>query len=316
MINYLISVFGKENVNIFNCDLGDLPIYMRKYEFDGIVLYGRKLLFMKPNKIDITAYNKHSKLISEKFNISTVLVLERSKEVQRNNLIKNNLMFIEKNKFIFLPYVGIIFNNKEELSKEDINELSYKDFIVSLSFIYIKKQELKVSDICMFSNTNKMTTTRALNKLVALGLIKKINNQKTYSYEISVSKDKFINTILEYMKLPIKCVRLINIIDLPNCALYAGISALSMNSMLNDDLVSTYAIEKKEYEKIEHLTKEYIEGIIIESNQVKLEVWNYNPNICSINKCAELISVIRTINEVDERVLDAIEIIKGRIVNE
>ena len=111
---------------------------------------------MKPYKLDIPAFKKHSSVIYEKFNCMTVLVLERSKEVVRRNLIDNHLMFIEKNKYIYLPYAGIVFNEVDSYGKDDIKELTYKDFIVSTlnnrfrdlhkCAFYLSEGELKESE--------------------------------------------------------------------------------------------------------------------------------------------------------------------------
>jgi hypothetical protein len=118
------------------------------------------------------------------------------------------------------------------------------------------------------------------------------------------------------MKSPIRIVKLIDKNDLPINALYAGVTAISKNTMLSEESVDTFAVSKEEFSEIENLCLDYEEGIIIPKHCVKLEVWNYNPNIKSINNCAELISVIKTINDYDERIIQAINDIKGLIINE
>ena len=118
------------------------------------------------------------------------------------------------------------------------------------------------------------------------------------------------------MKSPIRIVKLIDKNDLPINALYAGVTAISKNTILSEESVDTFAVSKEEFSEIENLCLDYEEGIIIPNNFVKLEVWNYNPNIKSINNCAELISVIKTINDYDERIIQAINDIKGLIINE
>lgn len=316
MFNYLTILFGKNNVERFDISIEELPIYMHSYTYEYIKLYGRKLVFMKPYDIDINAYVNHSKLIYEKFQLTTVLVIEKSKEVQRKNLILNNLMFIEKEKYIFLPFIGIIFNECKEKLEEDIDELTYKDFIVSLAFIYSKNKILKVQDLCMFANTNKMTVIRTTNKLEALKLINKTKSNKAFCYQLKVSKKDYLNTILKLMKSPVYETRLIDKKHLPINAVLSSLSAISRNAMINDDDIKTYAISKEEYSKIQNLTEEYTKGLIIPNDTVKVEVWNYNPLINSKNNCAELISVIKTINENDERVLQSIEEIKEFIINE
>lgn len=316
MYNYLCEIFGIDSVSIFEIELDNLPIYMRRYEFKGISLFGKKLIFMKPYKLDIPAFKKHSSVIYEKFNCMTVLVLERSKEVVRRNLIDNHLMFIEKNKYIYLPYAGIVFNEVDSYGKDDIKELTYKDFIVSTSFVYLNNANLTLNDICGFLFFNKMTVSRTMKKLETLGLIKVKTSNKKFVYSLSVSKSDFIECLLKYMKSPIRIVKLIDKNDLPINALYAGVTAISKNTILSEESVDTFAVSKEEFSEIENLCLDYEEGIIIPKHCVKLEVWNYNPNIKSINNCAELISVIKTINDYDERIIQAINDIKGLIINE
>ena len=168
----------------------------------------------------------------------------------------------------------------------------------------------------MFANTNKMTVIRTTNKLEALKLINKTKSNKAFCYQLKVSKKDYLNTILKLMKSPVYETRLIDKKHLPINAVLSSLSAISRNAMINDDDIKTYAISKEEYSKIQNLTEEYTKGLIIPNDTVKVEVWNYNPLINSKNNCAELISVIKTINENDERVLQSIEEIKEFIINE
>jgi len=316
MFDYLCKLFGDKNVIKYEYELFDLPMYMKIYSFEFIKLYNNKLIFMKSDGINIRSYSKHSKYIYEMTGMNTVLVLDKSKEIQRQNLIQNNLMFIEKNKCIFMPYVGLVFEKNKDKLSEEYTSLTYTDFIVSIAFIYLKNSTLKVNDLCNFTSINKMSVIRATRKLEYFNLIEKKTIDKSYSYKLIKSKKEYINEVIRLMKSPINTIRLIDKNKLPKSASLSSISALSKNTMISDDVVQTYAIQKDEYKKIKSITNEYMNGLIIPSNQVKLEVWNYNPRFCSINECAELVSVIKTIDEDDERVLQAVDEIKEKIINE
>ena len=315
MYDYLSKLFNK-NVEKTEIDVTGLPIYMKGYVYEPIVLYGKKIVFMRPNRLDINAYKSHSRIISKKFGCETVLVLSKSKEGQRNNLINNGIMFAEENKFLFMPYLGLDFNDSKKDYEINDTELTYNDFLVSLVFVYKNNYIFSSKDIIDVIKTNKMTVLRAICKLESLKLIEKITYSKEYKYRLIVDKKTYIDSILKIMKSPIRETRIINSEYLPTTAVFSGISALSKKTMLLDDVIETYAIYKKEYDNIKEKTLDYFDGAIIEKGFVKLEIWNYNPNIFSKNGCAELISVIRTIDENDERVLGAIEDLKEELLNE
>lgn len=315
MYDYLTKIFNN-NVKKTQIDINGLPIYMRGYVYESVVLYGKKVVFMQPNRLNINAYKAHSRIISNEFGCDTVLVLSKSTEGQRKNLIDNGIMFAEENRYLFMPYIGLSFNQtKNNVDVQNI-ELTINDFLVSLMFVYRNNYLISTRDIIDTIKTNKMTVLRAIAKLESLKLIEKITYSKEYKYRLIIEKKPYINEILKIMKFPIRETHVIDKKLLPDTCVFSGLSALSKKTMLTDDEVQTYAIYKEDYEKLKNDALDYFEGAIIPSNCVKLEIWNYNPLIFSKDGCAELISVIKSIKDNDERVLGAIEDLKEKIINE
>ena len=113
------------------------------------------------------------------------------------------------------------------------------------------------------------------------------------------------------MKNPIKQRVIVAENSLKGIALYAGTTAISNNSMLANDQVNTYAIYDDDLDKVSNY-RPYMDGLIINSDEAILEIWDYDPSIYSKNEDAELISVIKTIRIKDERIENEIEAIKKR----
>ncbi len=86
-------MFGKEHINKQRIEISGLPIYMNSYEYELYTIFNKSFIFMKnKNEFNIYSYLKHRIIIEEKYNCDTVLVLNNSMEVQRLNLIKNNVI--------------------------------------------------------------------------------------------------------------------------------------------------------------------------------------------------------------------------------
>ena len=128
---------------------------MNSYEYELYTIFNKSFIFMKnKNEFNINSYLKHRIIIEEKYNCDTVLVLNNSKEVQRLNLINNKIMFIEKNKYIFMPAIGLVFSKPKN---EDSNiKLTSQENIVALSFLYIG-DDITVKYIIILSNIKKIT---------------------------------------------------------------------------------------------------------------------------------------------------------------
>ncbi len=309
MFEYLCKMFGKDNIIKLNFNSTGLPIYMNSYEFASFKIFGKTFIFMKYKKdYNLNGYLKHSKVIENKYNCETVLVLNNSKEVQRLNLISNAIMFIEKDKYIFMPSIGLVFTKP----KEEVNEikLTSQENIVALSFLYLN-DEITVKDIISSVNINKMTISRAINKLESINLVKHEIKGKIYCYSLCHNKKSYIDNLLKIMKNPIKQRVIVEENSIKRIALYAGLTAISNSSMLGDDIIKTYAISYDQAKSL-YNTKTYIKGLIIKPNESILEIWDYDPNIYSKNGNAEMISVIKTIDIDDERVENEIESIKEK----
>ena len=309
MLKYLSDMFGKEHINKQRIEISGLPIYMNSYEYELYTIFNKSFIFMKnKNEFNINSYLKHRIIIEEKYNCDTVLVLNNSKEVQRLNLINNKIMFIEKNKYIFMPAIGLVFSKPKN---EDSNiKLTSQENIVALSFLYIG-DDITVKDIIKSSNINKMTISRALTKLESANLVKHEIKNKVYHYSLYEDKKTYINMLLKIMKNPIKQRVIVAENSLKGIALYPGITAISNNSMLANDQVNTYAIYDDDLDKVSNY-RPYMDGLIINSDEAILEIWDYDPSIYSKNGDAELISVIKTIRIKDERIENEIEVIKER----
>ena len=89
---------------------------------------------------------------------------------------------------------------------------------------------------------------------------------------------------------------------------FAGETALSEKTMLNPSRVVTYAISEKDYDKT-LLTDELIDP----DEQVRLELWAYNPKQFSEDNSADDISVVLSFTDTnDERIEEAVDELQER----
>lgn len=115
-----------------------------------------------------------------------------------------------------------------------------------------------------------------------------------------------------YLSSPVRRVGYISKTQVTEDMVLAGETALSEKTMLNPNRVVTYAISEKNYDRTL-----LIEELIDPDNQVRLELWAYDPKQFTEDNTADDISVaLSFIDTDDERIEEAADELLERRLQE
>lgn len=100
------------------------------------------------------------------------LCLENLTAMQRRNLIENNVPFISLSQQVYLPFWGCSFIEKFKATPSINDKMAPGTQLVFLYFYYSPKTEnINLTKLSKGLQLSKATCTRAINDLVASGLL-------------------------------------------------------------------------------------------------------------------------------------------------
>lgn len=271
-----------------------LPYFMLKcYEFEEVCLDDYKTIFMYIKDSNFEFDNKILKHIEQVHNISNlpvVMVLSKTTYRNRQMMIKHKIPFIVRDKQLYLPFLGIVlqerFNSIVFDKDKDILTPTAQLLLFHIIYNQIKNNEFNdflSVDVAKKLDLSPMTMSRAVNRLSDLQLISVkrdgvkiliIPKERTKAL-FDISKSYFINPIKEVVRKTVFATARDAEFKL---ACLSGETALSFFSMLNAPTIKNYAIYYKEFSK-SHIDWSYLDEENLKSDNMvlcNLELWRYN----------------------------------------
>lgn len=283
---------------------GALPMYIAgSYDFAMAILNGCRCIVLSPTEelVTIPALKKQIKRIQEIENVPVLIKLSSISPYKRKKMIASGIPFIT-GKQAFLPFMGTFLAQENEEIVE-VNKLMFSTQQLVLMYLYNNSKKLYVSDATKKLPFTAMTMSRAVKQLEATGLFYATKDGVNKVIESDYSGLKLYEKIKEYMTSPVRKIGYLNKAEITADMVLAGDSVLAEATMLNPNRVMTYAVYIKSFEK-EKLVNELIDP----AEQVRVELWEYDPKRFSGDNMADRLSVALSFagNE-DERVEEAIE---------
>ena len=303
-MNVLTDIFGMqvqyETWNKKNA----LPMYIAgSYDFAVAILNGCRCIMLSSTEeiVTLPALKKQIKKIQEIENIPVVIKLPTISSYRRKKMIESGVPFIT-GKQAFLPFMGTFLTQENEETVE-VTKLMFSAQQLALMYLYNNSKKLYVSDATKKLPFTAMTMSRAVKQLEATGLFHTTKNGVNKIIESDYSGLELYEKIKEYMSSPVRKIGYLNKSEITEDMLLAGDSALAEVTMLNPNRVITYAVYIKTFVK-----EKLVNDLIDPDEQVRVELWEYDPKQFSEDNMADRLSVALSFAEnEDERVEDAIE---------
>ncbi|MCD8053536.1 MAG: MarR family transcriptional regulator [Lachnospiraceae bacterium] len=303
-MDLLTKVFGiqvqSENWNKQN----GLPLYIvGSYDFAVATFNGCRCIVITPREelVTLPALKKEIKRIQEIDNVPVVLKLPTISYYRRNKMIENKIPFIT-DKQMFLPFMGT-FLAEENGEEKELKKFMFSTQQLVLLYLYQNKKKLYVSEATKSLPFTAMTVSRAVKQLEATGLFHVTKDGVNKVIESDYDRPELYERLKDYLSSPVRKVGYLKKNEVTNEMVIAGESVLAEETMLNPDRTATYAIYTKAFNK-GLLMNELVDP----DEQVRIELWEYDPRQFSGKKMADRISVaLSFLENEDERIEEAVE---------
>lgn len=270
-----------------------------RYDLKTVLLEKTQVVFCyaKMELDQLTKVRNHMGLISKSVKMIVVLVTKDLSARQRDALITAGIPFIYPNKQIYLPFMGVVLQERFKAMTENKEKLSPSAQVMLFYYLYQKKERLFLTEIKSALSFSSMTLSRASKELENMGLLK-TGKDKVQKY---IWSDKTLIEIYtsakDYLINPVKRTVYVDVACMEQKGYIAGDSALAEYSMINEPKVKVYATYKLDADI------EANEELIDESNQAAIQLWAYNPGLLTANGIVDKLSLACSYgNEDDDRI--------------
>lgn len=304
------------SVQIRPIDLSDqLPyFYSEYYQFYDLVLNGVSYLLCEG--MDVLVAKQVRTQLSElesRTDKQTIYLNNRINANLRRSLVENRVSFIIPKSQIYLPKLGIVFNERFRKTFKTKDRLSPAAQVILLRTLLNHEYDMvTASEYSKRLKYTAMSVSRAFNELREYDLVSREERWREKPYLWQIHGRNLWEKALPFLINPVRrSLWISNSVRPPYCL--AGMSALSRYSMINDDDFLTYAT-------ISSIAKNNFD--IVEINQdrrpadnvTKLQIWKYNPKLISNEDVVDMLSLYLSLKDsTDERVQLSLDEMMARI---
>lgn len=297
-----------------------LPLYIaNNFNIQKANINGIPCISLTPKEElpNVNALKKQMRKINEIDADPIFINLDQVSTFRKDNLIENNIPFLLADKTAFLPFMATFLTNKQYQTQVMKDKLTTSAQLLLIWILYQEGKDFVISnalDTLKFSN---MTLTRAYRQLVACGMFSERKKGRKIYLTTDCTKQELFEAMKPYLRNPIVDTGYMMKSKVTKNFVYSGETALSHYSFINPPKVPVYAIHKSKIKDIELQTE-----LLDEKEQVKIEVWDYEPTIFSKNTPdIDVLSLIISLLEIDDERLEMainhllLEILNGDLVN-
>ena len=283
---------------------------LASYSFQLLTILDRRCLLAEPvdPNTRVEFMFKHATGISESTKMPLVFLFKNLSDYKRKLFFSFRLPFIVENGQLYLPFLALdIYTPKRPHVIIDQDKFPPMTQLVYLYFLYNEKATLDIAQTSKLLNLSAISASRALTYLFDKKLLtcqktgftgrRKIYQRISGSIYYSMGKDFLQSPVSRRTYLPYS--------EQSFSYLKSGLEAIADLSMINPPVRPVRAIGQREFESLKPF--EIVEkDITSEEDLVELQIWKYAPELLSSGPCVDVISMIQSVSERDERIEKAI----------
>lgn len=242
------------------------------------------------------------------------LCLENLTALQRRNLVENHIPFISLSQQVYLPFWGCSFHEQFKAETPVADKMAPGTQLVFLYLYYEQgNAPVNLTQIAKELSLSKATCTRAINDLLASGLITQNAEGTNKWITLAYGKPEFLKKGYARLKSPVERIIYIKTPALIEEQVVSGIRALARQSMIGaNEHDGAIAVSKKAATRI-HADDICTEQYFGDFGGSIIEVWSYDPAILAENMCVDDISLLLSMeNDPNERVQMCLDEIRER----
>lgn len=264
------------------------------YKFYSATLLNTKVCFLY--SLDSSAFTpaqlqKQCHLMENKLSLPVIFIFENVVSYNIQRLVAQRINFVVAEKQMFIP--DLLIDLKKQKTIVNQTELQIPPMAQCILLYHLEKASLNnktTREIAYLFQVSYANANRAIRWLTDNNIATRSDTKEKYLNFPFSGKDLW-NKALPYLVSPVdRIVYTDQLID--NCCI-GGINALSIYTMLNDELKRWYAISKEDFKKLTLVTdKEYGENLV--------EIWRYDPQILADNHLVDKLSLYLSLKDTDD----------------
>lgn len=283
------------------------PYLESSYRLYELVLLGEIIILAKPLENDMfsddthASFLKRAQALSAALRVPVVLYLETITRALRRTLIKKRQPFITRKGDYYLPQLALLFKEDSLTNLSAKRTFSPSQQLVFLYCLYAGESAINCLDIQKKTALSAGSVSAALSLFIKLGLIEctiggKTGRKKSYYVQDTT---KFYQSGIDWFGSPSREIITVPLGEVQKDWLESGLTALAHRS----DLLPP---KRPEYAVFSAQTKTISYDISDATDLCSVTVLKYNPLCFASEGCVDLLTMLLTINEKDERVVLAL----------
>ncbi len=288
---------------------GNLPVYLtNKRNFYEVTVFDFSFIAIElpvNDETNISALKKQFNKYYEIYSKPIAFIINNISADQRNALMRASIPFIAPPRQLFLPFLGVVLNNRFEPKPKKEEYMMPATQSLFLYLLYHDLSEgISKKEAAKVLNCSAMSISRASEQLINMGLIyeEKIGTTKKM-YLAGAKKDLYVKA-KKYLINPVQYELYISLEQLPEEAIKAEESALAEHTMINEPPFPTYAIFKSSpnVKNLDELSVRWSEKHDI----AKIQMWKYDPCLFAENNCVDAVSLICSMKDFDDERIEMV----------
>lgn len=299
-------------------DKEHLPIYLRKsYQLYLAEYANIKFVLAEPcEKINLVTLRKQRLQIKALTGLECAWYFESLNWYARKTMLQEGLPFIEKNRQVFLPFLGIALSPEKQREFQPREKVSFLTQRFLLEAIYHNRQHITVTEAAKVMNVSKMSITRCFDELEALNLSLIEKKGRTRKFVWENGPEDLWKLVSGYLRNPvIRSYALLQPLAIKKKRL-GGMSAISHYTLIADNDYVTLAVTREEENELR--LKEQVCLPDNEHPEMLIQVLPYELEYAD-NKAIDPLSAILSLTEEEKnepRIESAIEEILEEVFND
>ena len=280
-----------------------------KYIFYKAELLDTIFFIMKPREnMTVQTIKAQMEYIRCKWNCDSAVLLEESSAYRIKKMLEERIPFIVMNGQMYLPFMALHLKKKTQKETGDLPQhFTAATQLLYLYLLYREDDLIDMEELVKALGMSVMTVSRGMEKLEQIGVVNHEITGKTRRkklYKRIDRKDYYLKGI-GYLENPVR--HCIYVKEIPkNLQMYkSGLSALAEQSMLGEPMHEIYAISGKQ----EKILRDFQVGKeqAMEEHLPEIQIMKYNIGLLGKEGCVDPITLIKSLDETDERIELAIE---------
>lgn len=228
-----------------------LPLlYTGLYQLYTVKMSGIQWLMAEPKENPgLASMRKNQKQLEKLTGLNCALYLKNLNTYSKDVMINEGIPFVVEGKHMYLPFIGVLLADTSDRTLAPISQISYLTQKILLMAIYEKWHEMTVTKIAESIGVTKMSVTRCFDEIEYLELPVLAMKGKSRAISMDGDSKEIWEKIQPILRDPV--IKTYELTEDLNLEVKAGISALCEYSMLEDNSYPTYAVTKKELQKLQ-----------------------------------------------------------------